>query len=369
MNIDTITITQNDKYKTVVYPHYTDAEECTGSVVVLHGMAEHHDRYNEFADFLNAHGYDVFLYDHRGHGKDKKYEELGHFADNNGYRPVINDAKAVLDYVGRRNRGYRLILFGHSMGSLIARNVAAEYPDIDALILCGTAQQPGILTGVGSLLASIVKSFKGADYRSPFLSNLTTGYKEFARISNRTKFDWLSRDNNVVGLYINDPCCGFLCTAAFYHDLIHLTGTASSTAIIRKMSRNLPILVISGTDDPVGGYGKGIVKFFSLLQKYGFDRSDCIIYDECRHELLNELNKDEIMQDIVNWLGKIGDPDDTKKTGRTAQPDMSGDRRRETSAGEGKHAETSVGEVKHDEITSGEDDHKEISAGEIKSET
>ena len=247
----------------------------------------------------------MFLYDHRGHGKDKKYEELGHFADNGGYKLVIKDAETVLDYVKRKNRGFRLVLFGHSMGSLIARNVVAQYPSIDALILCGTAQQPGIATGAGCFIASMIKSAKGADYRSPFLSNLTTGYKEFARISNRTKFDWLTRDNNVVGLYINDPCCGFLCTAAFYYDLIHMTGTASSAAVIRKMPRNLPILVISGSDDPVGMYGKGIVKFFSLLQKYGFDQSDCIIYDECRHELLNELNKDEIMTDMVNWLDKL----------------------------------------------------------------
>ena len=302
MNIEKITLTQKDKYQTVIYPHFTDAEKVRGSVVILHGMAEHHDRYNDFADFLNENGYDVFLYDHRGHGKDKKYEELGHFADNGGYRLVVSDAIAVLAYVGNNNRGDRLILFGHSMGSLIARIVISEFDTLDAVVIAGTTNPPALKTTMGCLLASCTKLLKGPGYRSPFLSNITTGYKSFSKISNRTKFDWLTRDNTVVGQYINDPCCGYLCTSAFYYDLIKLTSIASSVKTIRKVRTDLPILVISGIDDPVGGYGQEVSKYYALLQRYGYNASQCVIYDECRHELLNELNKAEIINDILKWM-------------------------------------------------------------------
>ena len=297
-----IILSQNDKYQTVIYPHLTNDKTVLGSVVILHGMAEHHDRYNEFANFLCSKGYDVFLYDHRGHGKDKKYEELGHIANNGGYRLLISDAINVLKYVGSNNRGESLILFGHSMGSLIARCVLAEYDDVDAAIIAGTAHEPNLKTAMGCLISSLIKFLKSPGYRSPFLANQTTGYKSFAKISNRTKFDWLTRDNAVVGQYINDAYCGYPCTAAFYYDLIKLTRIAGSPKTIRKVRRDLPVLIISGTHDPVGNYAQGVAKYFALLQKYGFSASNCVFYDECRHELLNELNKDEVMYDIYKWI-------------------------------------------------------------------
>lgn len=302
MAIKRFTLTQIDKYQTVVYAYLTEAEEVKGSVVVLHGMAEHHERYLPFAEFLNSNGYDVFLYDHRGHGTDKKFEDLGHFADNDGYKLVIGDAIALLEYVRTSNRGNRLILFGHSMGSIIARNVLQQYDLMDAAIICGTAYMPPITSRMGMLMAGLIKSVKGAHHYSPFLSNLTTGYKDFAKISDRTAFDWLTRDNNIVGNYINDPYCGYLCTAAFYHDLIELTYLAAKPRRIKKTRKDLPMFIISGAYDPVGGYSEGVRKYFAILQHCGFTDIECSIYDECRHELLNELNKDAVMDDILNWL-------------------------------------------------------------------
>lgn len=309
MDIEKITLTQKDKYQTVIYPHFTNSRNVKGSVVILHGMAEHHDRYNEFAEYLDSHGYDVFLYDHRGHGKDKKYEELGHIAENNGYRLLISDALQVLTYIQNNNRGEKMILLGHSMGSLIARCVIAQYDDIDGAVILGTAQEKSLKTSFGCFLASAVKLLKSPTYRSPFLANSTTGYKNFARISNRTKFDWLTRDNSLVGAYINDPYCGYLCTASFYYDLIKITGLASSTKAIKSPRKDLPILVMSGMHDPVGNYGEGVWKYYSLLQKYGYTASQCILYDEARHELLNELNKEEVKADILKWIDDLGMPE------------------------------------------------------------
>ena len=304
MAINKVVLTQDDKYQTTVYTYKTDAEEVKGTVVVLHGMAEHHERYIPFAGFLNSHGYDVFLYDHRGHGTDKKFEELGHFADKDGDKLVIADAINVLRYAKANNRGAKLILFGHSMGSIIARNVIQQYDEPDKAIICGTAYMPPTAAFFGMQVANIVKLTRGARVQSPFLANLTTGYKDFAKISNRTAFDWLTRDNSIVGAYINDPYCGFVCSSAFYHDLIRLTYTAARRSLIKKTRRDLPILLISGALDPVGSYGAGVTTLFNLLQKLGFNETDCTIYEECRHELLNELNSEAIMNDILNWIEK-----------------------------------------------------------------
>lgn len=302
MTINRITLTQIDKYQTKVYIHLTGDDEVKGNVVILHGMAEHHERYYKFAEFLCDNGYDVYMYDHRGHGVDKKFEELGHFADKGGTQLVIGDAIALLKYVKSAGRGPKTILFGHSMGSLIARNVLEQYDEVDAAIICGTAYMAPFVSLMGMFMANLVKMTKGARHQSPFLNNLTVGYKDFAKISDRTAFDWLTRDNNIVGNYINDPYCGFLCTAAFYHDMIEFTYLAAKPKLIKRTRRDLPILVISGSHDPVGGYGTGVSKYFALLQKLGFTKSDCTIYEECRHELLNELNSDAVMNDIKTWI-------------------------------------------------------------------
>lgn len=304
MENNNIIIKQADKYKTVVYPYRTDSDECKGSVVVLHGMAEHHLRYEKFAHFLCDNGYDVFMYDHRGHGTDKKHEELGFFAEKNGYKKVIGDAIHVLRYVSKNNRGEKLILFGHSMGSIIARCVIQYFDGIDCAVISGTSyMKPAILKG-GSVVASLVKFFKGPRHISPFLNNLTLGGKDFSRLCKRTSVDWLTRDNTVVGKYLNDPYCGFVCTTSFYKDLLKLAQHAGTPKFMTRTRKNLPIFLIAGSQDPVGGCGRDVSRLFQNMQKLGFTGVECTIYEDCRHELLNELNQDEIMADILSWIEK-----------------------------------------------------------------
>lgn len=307
MAINKITITQADKYQTVVFPYFTEKEPL-GSILILHGMAEHYERYLPFARFLNDNGYDVFLYNHRGHGKDTKFEDLGHFDDRDGSEKVIGDAISVLRYVKENNRGSRTILFGHSMGSLIARNVIQRFDDIDACVICGTAHMPPIASRFGMMLASLIKTFKGPRYRSTLINDIAVGYKDFAKISNRTSFDWLTRNDNIVGAYISDPYCGYLCTCSFFYDMIRFTYRAALPKLIKKTRRDLNIFIISGSHDPVGSYGKGIASLFASLQKYGFTNVDCTVYEDCRHELLNELNSDEVMHDVLDWINRCTAP-------------------------------------------------------------
>lgn len=305
MDASKVTIVQNDRYKTTIYPHYYKKGTPKGSILILHGMAEHHERYDNFASFLNKSGYDVYLYDHRGHGMDKKIEDLGHFSTHYGYKKVICDAIEVLKYIKEVNRGEKLILFGHSMGSLIARNIIQYYDAIDCVIICGTTFPSQITLHAGILASSIIRSIKGPVHRSHFMDHLMFGGKNYSKLSLRTSFDWLTRNNTLVGAYVHDPFCGFLCTISFYKDLLHLAQYAGNPKLMKQTRLNLPIYLVSGSHDPVGDYGKEISKLFSAYQKLNFTNVDCTLYEECRHELLNELNNEEIMQDLLQWIDAI----------------------------------------------------------------
>lgn len=197
-----------------------------------------------------------------------------------------------------------MILMGHSMGSLIARNVIQHYDKIDGVILCGTTHPLKLKTRSGLLLASLNRSVYGPSHRSNFFNNMLFGGKAYRRLITRTSFDWLTRNNPAVGAYIHDPYCGYLCTISFYHDLLMLALTASSASQMKKTRNTLPILVISGEQDPVGGYGKEVKHMLALYNKWGYKRITGKLYPECRHELLQELNADEIMMDICSWIEK-----------------------------------------------------------------
>lgn len=302
MKADELILIHEDEYTTTLYPYFTDLDEVKGTFVVLHGLAEHHERYREFTLFLNNLGYDVYLYDHRGHGTDKKIEDLGYLADSRGWEKLILDAVDVLSYVSGHKRGKHLILFGHSMGSLVARG-ATEYSNlVDAAIFCGTTA-PSILNSVSGLtLTSLVSLFKGKHHISPFLNRALFERKPYRRLYERTSNDWLSRSHEAVGLYMNDPFCGFICSAGLYHDLVKLATVVTKPVNIKNTPKNLPILLISGDTDPVGGYGNEVIRLFDEYKKLGFTKTDCILYENCRHELLNELNRYEIMDDIKSFL-------------------------------------------------------------------
>ncbi len=315
-----ISIRQADGYITILRPYYTNHTCSKGSILVLHGMAEHYSRYIEFAEFLNHCGFDVFLYDHRGHGTDKKLEELGFFDEKDGNLKVIGDALNILRFIKKNGRSEHVILFGHSMGSLIARNVIQYDDQLDCVILCGTNHASRVQTEAGLLLSSVIQKFKGPRYLSTFMNNLMFGSKYYKRINERTAYDWLSRNHNIVGQYIHDPYCGFLCTISMYRDILKFVDYATSPSAIRRTRRNLPIYIISGENDPVGSCGADIFRFVALLQQLGFTAVDCTIYKECRHELLNELNNKEVMKNIVQWINKIHEK---PMSGNTNFPDSS----------------------------------------------
>lgn len=301
MLMNELSVKQDDGYTTILYPHYTEAAP-KGTVLVLHGMAEHHSRYLEFTAFLNHCGYDVFLYDHRGHGTDKKLEELGIFSDKDGDVKVTTDAIHLIHFIKKNCRNKKLFLFAHSMGSLIARNVIQHEDDIAGVIISGTAHQMPATVALGQFISSAIRTVKGHDYVSPFMHNLVFPPKAFDSVCERTKFDWLTRNQNLVGQYMNDPYCGFLCSIGLYNDTIRIMKNITSPHMVRRTRKDLPIYIISGKNDPVCNFGNDIYHYVSLLQKLGFTSVECTIYAECRHELINELNQKEVLLGIIKWL-------------------------------------------------------------------
>lgn len=299
-----ITIKHKDGYATKL-TYLSCLKKPKASILTLHGMAEHQKRYEHFAKYLVDQGYDVYLYDHRGHGTDKKLSELGFFAYHKGYQLVVNDAVDVSQYIEKNNRSNKFFLFGHSMGSLIARNVIQSYDNYNGVILCGTAYPPKIMLYPGLFITSLVKKIRGPKYVSPFLKELLFGSSKYTHFSERTAFDWLTRSHPVVGAYIHDPYCGYVCTASFYHDLLKITSIAANKKLIKNTKADLPMFIISGERDPVGGFGKDIKRLLSLYKKLGFTNVAYKLYPDCRHELLNELNNDEVYSDINHWLQKI----------------------------------------------------------------
>ena len=296
-------IKQKDGYVTKL-AHYVYPTKPNASILILHGMAEHQKRYQAFAEYLVNLGYDVFCYDHRGHGTDKKLSDLGYFGPQNGHQLITEDVITISNYIEQNNRCSKFFLLGHSMGSLIARNVIQSYDKYTGVILSGTAYPSNSLTSTGLFISSIIEKFRGPKHISPFLSNLLFGSKKYTSLSTRTAFDWLSRSNPIVGAYIHDPYCGFTCTASFYHDLIKLTQNATKKSQIKLTRKDLPFYIISGEKDPVGGYGKEINKFLSVLRKCEFSDVTSKLYPNCRHEVLNELNNEEVYTDILEWLSK-----------------------------------------------------------------
>lgn len=302
-DVNYISIKQRDGYTTKVTCFHT-FKKPKASILILHGMAEHQKRYYHFARYLLEHEFDVYIYDHRGHGTDKKLSDLGFFAADRGYQLVIDDVKNVSEYIEKNNRSKKFFLLGHSMGSLIARNVIQVYDKYSGVILSGTAYPSKLLSASGLLLTSLIKKMKGPKHVSPFINNMLFGNKKYTRLSDRTAFDWLSRSHPVVGAYVHDPYCGFTCTTSFYQDLIKLTSYASKNKLIRKTKKELPLYITSGENDPVGGYSKEVKKYVSTLKKLGFQNVILKLYPDCRHELLNELNNEEVYNDILSWILK-----------------------------------------------------------------
>lgn len=295
-------ITQNDGYQTRLYCYEASGEEVLGSILILHGMAEHHKRYLDFISALNKEGFDVYTYDHRGHGTDKKLSELGYVAKRKGASLLVEDALTICRYIKEYGRSKKLAVFGHSMGSLILRCLLQQYDELTCAIVGSTTMPPAAVSRAGVFLADLLCLFQGPNKRSTFLQKAMFGGKPYTSLCTRTTYDWLTRNNTVIGKYIDDPYCGFTCTTSFYRDLALLAARASVKRGIAKTRKELPILFLAGGKDPVGGYSSQVIRLHETYMRLGFTNVSLNLYSEDRHELLNELDAEEVYNDIFSYL-------------------------------------------------------------------
>lgn len=270
-------------------------------VQLAHGMAEHIARYEGYATWLNARGVLVVGHDHAGHGQSASSAEyLGFFAREQGWQKAVDDLHRVCCYAQRRWPDVPYALLGHSMGSFLVRSCAAARPDMaDAYVLCGTAGKNPALPLARAIAKAQVRSM-GLLRESVLLDRLSFGTYNRRIPRPRTKFDWLTRDEAVVDRYVEDPLCGFVFKVGGFGDLfegladINAPGWAGRTA-------HKPYLIIAGTADPVGGYGAGPTQVARALENAGRDVT-LRLYEGARHELLNEINREEVYEDILRFF-------------------------------------------------------------------
>lgn len=277
--------------------------EVKAVVVLHHGMAEHQVRYRDFIEYLTENGIAVFMHDMANHGKsNQNVEETGYFGEKDGYKHLVKDMKTVFDMAKCAFPDKKIIAMGHSMGSFITRCFTAWYSDagFSAAIYMGTGgANPA--AAAGDVLSSVLAKIQGSKHKSKFIDKVTFGsYNK--KFEGRTNFDWLTRDSKIVDKYIADDYCGFLFSLQGMNDLVKLNICANSADWYNSVPKDIPILVISGDMDPVGNYGAGLREIHERLIESGHTKAQLKLYNGGRHEILNEINKDEVYADILAFI-------------------------------------------------------------------
>lgn len=278
-------------------------KEPIGVLQIVHGMAEYIDRYDNFAKYMTEQGFNVIGHDHLGHGHSVSDErDYGFFAEENGDKIIIEDMHSVTQYAREKWEELPNFILGHSMGSFCLRQYLTKYSnDVFGAIIMGTGWIPSAAAFLGKTIATNTCKSKGSHTVNPLLIKLTLEpyNKPFAPA--RTNCDWLSRDEKQVDLYVNDKLCGFDFTAGAYKDFFTVLEKIAKNRQLIGMRKSLPILITSGSVDPVGGK-KACEKLNAQYKRCGIDDVTLKLWENDRHEILNELDKSDVYQYIYNWL-------------------------------------------------------------------
>lgn len=269
-------------------------------IQLVHGMAEHIDRYDTTARALSDDGFAVIGHTHLGHGTQAKLK--GYFGEKDGWQHLIDDVHALRQRTQLHHAGVPYILLGHSMGSFIVRCYMMQYAKgLTGAILSGTGFFPKPVALLGLSVAKLVCLFGGEKKPSKLINGIAFGGSNKLFKPARTDFDWLTRDESIVDSYVADPCCGFIFTGGGYRDFF--TGLNRLTKV-QGVPEDLPVLLFSGEKDPVGS-GNGVNKVSRQLKAAGVKQVDVKLYPDGRHEMLNELNRQEVWQDVADWVNKL----------------------------------------------------------------
>lgn len=280
---------------------YEPKGEKKAIVQLVHGMCEHKGRYEEYMQFLAEHGYVAACHDHRGHGDSvEKEEDRGWFHDFDG-KAIVDDAVAVTEYLKGQYPNLPVVLFGHSMGSMVVRCYLQEHDDkIQKLIVCGSPSQ-NPLAGIAIFMTKCIRLFKGERHRSKMLAYLSTG-KGDKKFKGEGKGAWLSRNRENIALYATDPKCKFIFTCNGFENLFKLMKNTYDKKKYKVKNPNLPIRFVSGSEDAVLVNERKWREAIESMRKIGYTNATGVLYEGMRHEILNELGREEVYQDLNSFL-------------------------------------------------------------------
>lgn len=282
-------------------------EEVRCVVQIVHGMAEYVERYEEFAEFLTSRGIAVTGEDHIGHGKSVGRDgKFGYFCEQDPATVLVRDVHRLKKATQEVFPGVPYVIMGHSMGSFIARNYMFRYgTGISGAVIMGTGMPDKRLMVLSKMVAGMQKAVMGSRHVSEMINKLAFGKYNQGIDKPRTEFDWLSRDPERVDRYIADPLCGFTFTVNGFSTLFELILRLYVADNLDRIPKKLPVLMVSGTADPVGDYGKGVQKAYNMMQDAGLENIVLKMYEGGRHELLNETNRSDVAQDICFWIEDV----------------------------------------------------------------
>lgn len=302
--IKKIEVLSTDNIHTLKGLIYIPDGEIKGIFHIVHGMCEYIERYSHVFSALAEEGYVLCGYDNLGHGKTARDDgELGFIAHKDGWKYLVNDVKAFEDAIKKLYPDKPLYLMGHSMGSFISRIAAENYGDgIEKFIICGTGG-PNRAAPFGLLATDIIRILFGEKHKSNFVNKLAFGaYNK--RFEGASDFEWITNDRDIITKYEADKYCNFKFSVSAMHDLVKLNQLSNRPAWFKSIRKDMPILLISGNDDPVGNYGKGVTKVYERLKAAGVKDVTLKLYKECRHEIHNDNCKDEVIKDIIEFIKK-----------------------------------------------------------------
>lgn len=273
-------------------------------VHIVHGMAEHATRYDWFASELNKAGYVVYADDHRGHGKSAdSISDQGYISDNDGFHTMVDDQNEIISYIKNDMPNKKVYIFGHSMGSFISQRFMEKYGNtVSGVILSGSNGKRGLELEAGIIICRIMMAISGRHGSGKIADNLSFGSYNDKYENSRTKFDWLSRDSEEVDKYILDPYCGAVFPISFFYDFLKGLKTIHTKENLNNIPKELPVRIISGTMDPVGNYGEGVLNLVETMKNLNIKDLSYKLYKGARHELTNEINKQEVADDVIEWL-------------------------------------------------------------------
>ena len=294
----------NDKKTSLKAVKYIPDNKPKCLLITVHGMCEYIERYDEFASFLAKNDIAFYGYDLLGHGDSvSSNEDLGFFSEDDGYLIVQKDTQKLMEIAKSEYNDVPCFIMGHSMGSFIVRFFTSMHSnEIAGSIIMGTGMQPVAAVKFGVLACKTIALFKGWHHRSKFINSLVIGPYNKKWEPSKTHCEWLSKNEDSNQKYHDDPKCGYRFTLNGFLTLFKTIEKTLDKNLVGNIRKDLPILLVSGDEDPVGSCGKEVKAVYDMFKELGLNNTTMKLYEGDRHEILNELDKEQVYQDILEWI-------------------------------------------------------------------